>query len=53
MVSHAVTIDLREGSPNCLTKELVSFLLHEIRDGILTHQIPVNDYDGPYLFYPE
>ncbi|MDV3050893.1 MAG: phosphodiesterase [Planktomarina sp.] len=52
-VSHAVTIDLRKGSPNCLTKEPGSFLLHEIRDGILTHQIPVDDYDGPYLFYPE
>jgi|TARA_B100001063_G_C16775072_1_gene564610 3',5'-cyclic AMP phosphodiesterase CpdA len=52
-VSHAVTIDLRKGSPNCLTKEPGSFLLHEIRDGILTHQIPVDDYDGPYLFYPK
>ena len=52
-VSHAVTIDLRKGSPNCLTKEPGSFLLHEIRDGILTHQIPVDDYDGPFLFYPE
>lgn len=51
-VSHAVTIDLRKGSPNCLTKEPGSFLLHEIRDGILTHQIPVDDYDGPYLFHP-
>ena len=52
-VSHAVTIDLRKGSPNCLTKEPGSFLLHEIRDGILTHQILVDDYDGPYLFYPK
>ena len=52
-VSHAVTIDLRKGSPNCLTKEPGSFLLHEIRDGILTHQILVDDYDGPYLFYHE
>ena len=52
-VSHAVTIDLRKGSPNCLTKEPGSFLLHEIRDGILTHQIQVDDYDGPFLFYPE
>ena len=52
-VSHAVTIDLRKGSPNCLTKEPGSFLLHEIRDRILTHQIPVDDYDGPFLFYPE
>ena len=52
-VSHAVTIDLRKGSPNCLTKEPGSFLLHEIRDGILTHQIQVDGYDGPYLFYPE
>ena len=52
-VSHAVTIDLRKGSPNCLTKEPGSFLLHEIRGGILSHQIPVDDFDGPYLFYPE
>jgi len=52
-VSHAVTIDLRKGSPNCLTKEPGSFLLHEIRDGILSHQILVDDYDGPYLFFPE
>ena len=52
-VSHAVTIDLRKGSPNCLTKEPGSFLLHEIRDGILSHQILVDDYEGPYLFFPE
>ena len=52
-VSHAVTIDLREGAPNCLTKEPGSFLLHEIQGGILSHQIPVDNYDGPFLFYPE
>lgn len=52
-VSHAVTMDLREDAPNCLTKEPESFLLHEIRGGILSHQILVDHYDGPFLFYPE
>ncbi len=52
-VSHAVTMDLRVGAPNCLTKEPGAFLLHEMRGGILTHSIPVGQYDGPYLFYPD
>lgn len=52
-VSHAVSMDLRVGSPNCLTKEPGGFLLHEIRGGILTHSIPVGQYDGPHLFYPD
>jgi 3',5'-cyclic AMP phosphodiesterase CpdA len=52
-VSHAVSMDLRVGAPNCLTKEPGGFLLHEIRGGILTHSIPVGQYDGPYLFYPD
>lgn len=51
-VSHAVSMDLRVGSPNCLTKEPGGFLLHEIRGGILTHAIPVGSFDGPHLFYP-
>ncbi|MGI9359539.1 MAG: phosphodiesterase [Paracoccaceae bacterium] len=52
-VSHAVTMDLRIGAPNCLTKEPGSFLLHEIREGILSHQILVDNYDGPFMFYPD
>jgi 3',5'-cyclic AMP phosphodiesterase CpdA len=52
-VSHAVTIDLREGAPNCLTKEPGGFLLHEIRAGIISHHIPVGIFAGPYLFYPD
>jgi 3',5'-cyclic AMP phosphodiesterase CpdA len=52
-VSHAVTMDLRTGAPNCLTKEPGSFLLHEIRSGILSHQILVDNYDGPFMFYPD
>ena len=52
-VSHAVTMDLRKGAPNCFTKEPGSFLLHEIQNGILSHQILVDNYDGPFLFYPE
>ena len=52
-VSHAVTMDLREGAPNCLTKEPGGFLLHEIRGGIMSHHIPVGHYPGPFLFYPD
>ncbi|EET47666.1 phosphodiesterase [Thalassobium sp. R2A62] len=52
-VSHAVTMDLRTGAPNCLTKEPGGFLLHEMRDGIMSHHIPVGQFPGPFLFYPE
>ena len=52
-VSHAVSMDLRKGAPNCLTKEPGGFLLHEIQNGILSHQILVDHYAGPFLFYPE
>jgi Icc protein len=52
-VSHAVTMDLRTGASNCLTKEPGGFLLHEMRDGIMSHHIPVGHYPGPFLFYPE
>jgi len=51
--SHAVSMDLRVGAPNCLTKEPGAFLLHEIRGGILTHCIPIGQFDGPHLFYPD
>lgn len=50
--SHVVSIDLRIGAPNCLTLEPGGFLLHEIRGGILTHSIPIGQFDGPHLFYP-
>ncbi len=50
--SHAVTLDMRQGVPNCLTKEPGAFLLHEMRDGILTHSIPIGQFDGPHMFYP-
>jgi Icc protein len=52
-VSHAVTMDLRTGASNCLTKEPGGFLLHEMRDGIMSHHIQVGHYPGPFLFYPE
>lgn len=51
--SHAVSMDLRVGAPNCLTKEPGGFLLHEMRGGILSHTIPIGDFDGPHLFFPE
>ena len=52
-VSHAVTMDLRNGAPNCLTKEPGGFLLHEIRGGIMTYHIHVGLHPGPFLFYPK
>lgn len=52
-VSHAVTMDLRAGAPNCLTKEPGGFLLHETRVGILSHHVPVGQFAGPFLFYPD
>ena len=52
-VSHAVSMDLREGAPNCLTKEPGGILLHEVREGILSHHVPVGHYPGPFLFYPD
>ena len=52
-VSHAVTIDLRASAPHCLTMEPGGFLLHEIRGGIMSHHIPVGEYPGPFLFYPD
>ena len=52
-VSHAVTMDLREGAPNCLTKEPGGFLLHDTRGGIRSHHIPVGEFAVPYLFYPD
>ena len=51
--SHAVTMDQRVGAPNCLTKEPGGFLLHEMRGGLVTHSIPIGQFDGPWLFYPD
>ncbi|MFT5895964.1 MAG: Icc protein [bacterium] len=50
--SHSVSMDLRVGAPNCLTKEPGAFLLHEMRGGILTHSISIGEFDGPHMFYP-
>jgi hypothetical protein len=50
---HAVMMDQRVGAPNRLTKEPGAFLLHEMRVGLMSHNISIGDYDGPYWFYPE
>lgn len=52
-VSHAVSMDQRAGAPNCLTQEPGAFLMHELRNGITSHSIPVGQFDGPHLFYPD
>ena len=51
--SHAVTMDQRIDAPNCLTREPGGFLLHEMRNGLVSHHIPVGQFDGPWLFYPD
>ncbi|MDH5529473.1 MAG: phosphodiesterase [Paracoccaceae bacterium] len=51
--SHAVSMDQRIGAPNCLTKEPGGFLLHEMRSGLVTHTIPIGQFDGPWLFYSD
>ncbi|WP_298918888.1 phosphodiesterase [uncultured Roseobacter sp.] len=51
--SHAVTMDLRPDAPNCLTREPGAFLLHETRNGLISHNIPIGQFDGPWLFYPD
>lgn len=50
--SHAVSMDLRPNAINCLTKEPGGFMLHEWRDGFVSHVIPVGLFDGPHPFYP-
>tara|TARA_B100000780_G_scaffold278600_1_gene252728 strand:+ start:4978 stop:5787 length:810 start_codon:yes stop_codon:yes gene_type:complete len=51
--SHAVTLDQRKAAPNCLTREPGAFLLHEWRNGLMTHSIPIGQFDGPWMFYPD
>ncbi|SLN60656.1 3',5'-cyclic adenosine monophosphate phosphodiesterase CpdA [Roseovarius litorisediminis] len=51
--SHAVTMDQRVDAPNCLTIEPGGFLLHETRGNLVTHHIPIGQFDGPWLFYPD
>ena len=51
--SHAVSLDFRNNVPNCLIKEPSAFLIHEIRSGILTHNLFIGQFDGPHMFYPE
>ncbi len=50
--SHAVTLDMLEDVANCLANEPGAFFMHEIHVGILNHSIPVGQFDGPYMFYP-
>lgn len=52
-VSHAVTLDQRAGATNTLTIEPGGFMLHEMREnGVVSHQIQVGGFEGPYPFYP-
>ena len=48
--SHAVTLAQRSGIENSLTMEPSGFLLHEWRDGFVSHGIHIGDFEGPYPF---
>ena len=49
MVKHP-SLDIEKDVPSRLTKEPGAFLLHEMRGEILTHSIPVGQFDGPTCF---
>jgi len=51
--SHAVTLEQRLGQMHSLTVEPGAFLLHEWRDGFVSHQVYSGTFDGPFEFYPE
>ncbi|TQV79263.1 phosphodiesterase [Denitrobaculum tricleocarpae] len=48
--SHAVTLNQIPDAANSLTIEPGGFMLHEWRDGFVSHMIPVGRYEGPYPF---
>ncbi|MEQ9259261.1 MAG: phosphodiesterase [Roseovarius sp.] len=48
--SHAVTLDMREQSPNSLTLEPGGMLLHDYREGFVSQLVPVGDFAGGYPF---
>ncbi len=52
-VSHAVTLEQREGATNTLTIEPGAFMLHEMRESsLVSHHIQTGRFEGPYPFYP-
>ena len=48
--SHAVTLEQRPERANSLTMEPSGFMLHEWRDGFVSHSIPIGTFEGPYPF---
>ena len=51
--SHAVTLEQRLDQMHSLTVEPGAFLLHEWRNGFVSHHVHSGAFDGPYEFYPE
>jgi len=52
-ISHAVTLEQREGATNTLTIEPGGFMLHEMREkNLVSHHIQAGSFEGPYPFYP-
>ena len=49
-VGHAVNLDQRLSSTNCLNMEPGAFLMHEWRNGIISHAIPNGQFEGPWPF---
>lgn len=51
-ISHAVTLEQRADATNTLTVEPGAFMLHEMRENLVSHHIQVATFEGPYPFYP-
>ncbi len=49
--SHAVNLEQRLDQIHSLTVEPGAFMLHEWRDGFVSHQVYSGSFDGPYPFY--
>jgi Icc protein len=52
--AHQVALELQGGEPGGFTMEPPGFMLHRWKDGqLLSHAVPIGDFDGPFPFYDE
>lgn len=53
--AHQVVLDLRPDAPSAFTLEPPCFLLHhwQPESGLVSHQVQVDNYPGPYPFFDE
>jgi 3',5'-cyclic AMP phosphodiesterase CpdA len=50
--AHIVALDIAGDAPSCFMMEPPGFMLHWWNgSGLVTHVVPIGDYDGPYPFF--